>query len=56
MLQHNLIRFSVQVIYRVVPGLTFEICQSGTLTPEVGRTLFLTRGVGMGREVSISKL
>jgi len=23
------------VHYRVVPGLTFEICQSGKLTPEI---------------------
>jgi hypothetical protein len=25
----------VQVHYRVVPGLTFEMCQAGVLTPEV---------------------
>jgi hypothetical protein len=25
----------MQVHYRVVPGLTFEMCQSGCLTPEV---------------------
>ena len=25
------------VFYRVVPGLTFEVCQSGKLTPEVER-------------------
>jgi len=27
--------FNCPVIYRVVPGLTFEICQAGTLTPQV---------------------
>jgi len=27
--------FSYDVYYRVVPGLTFEVCQSGKLTPEV---------------------
>lgn len=27
--------FEYPVIYRAVPGLTFEVCQSGALTPEV---------------------
>ena len=27
--------FDYQVVYRVVPGLTFDVCQSGQLTDEV---------------------
>ena len=27
--------FAYPVHYRVVPGLTFEMCQSGVLTPQV---------------------
>jgi len=31
--------YEYEVAYRVVPGLTFEMAQAGTLTPEVGRQL-----------------
>lgn len=30
-------RYVLQVVYRVVPGLTFAMCQSGTLTAAVDR-------------------
>jgi hypothetical protein len=32
--------YEYKVIYRVVPGLTFDMCQSGKLTPEVEGELF----------------
>ena len=31
--------FDYKVVYRVVPGLTFDICQSGTLTDDVKEQL-----------------
>ena len=34
---HPLRSIADDVFYRVVPGLTFEMCQNGTLTPEVER-------------------
>ena len=30
--------FSYDVYYKVVPGLTFEMCQSGTMTDEVQKS------------------